>query len=296
MGRLTIAFALVLLFHPAGFAQMEMVLQPDQVADHIRQRWPINRAIPVTDLESAYQFQDQVVNLLKAPWGLPSGYKAALTSKTLQARFGTDRPVLGVVMQQMLLRDRVILDEGFGIRPVLEADLMVLVKDESINTAESMEEILAALDGIHPMIELADLMFVEGVTINPLWLTAINAGGRYAVVGDPLIIGGDTNLITRLPGVQATVMDKQGRVLASGTADRILEHPLNAVRWIRDEVKRRGGHIRAGDVLWLGSLTDPLPVQPGESYQVLYTGLQEYPVSIQVNVRRSSPAQDSIPD
>jgi 2-keto-4-pentenoate hydratase len=290
MNRVWFIVVLLLVLRVSVTAQMEMVLQPDQVADHIRQRWPINRAIPVTDLDEAYQFQDQVMNLLEPDWGPPAGYKAALTSKAMQARFGADQPVLGVVMQQMLLRDRVLLDEGFAIRPVVEADLMAMVKDESINTAETMEEILAALDGIHPMIEVADLMFVEGATINPFWLTAINAGARFAVVGDPLlVIGSDTNLITRLPDVRATVMDKQGQVLASGTADRLMDHPLNAVRWIRDEVKRRGGSLHAGDVLWLGALTDPFPAQPGESYQVLFTGLQEYPVSIQVNLRRAMP-------
>ena len=290
MGRVRTTFVLLLLLGGSAVAQMDMVLQPDQVADHIRQRWPINRAIPVNNLDEAYQFQDKVVKLLAPDWGPPAGYKAALTSKTLQARFGTDQPVLGVVMQQMLLRDRVLLDDGFAIRPVVEADLMVMVKDESINTAETMEDLLAALDGIHPMIEVADLMFVEGATINPFWLTAINAGARFAVVGDPLrVVGSDTNLITRLPDVRATVMDKQGQVLASGTGDRLMEHPLNAVRWIRDEVKRRGGSLHAGDVLWLGALTDPFPAQPGESYQVLFTGLQEYPVSIQVNMRRASP-------
>jgi len=291
MFRVFAAIAVLILSRFTGNAQMEMVLQPDQVADHIMQRWPINRAIPVTSLDEAYQFQDQVVTRLTPHWGLPSGYKAALTSTSLQARFGVDRPVLGVVLKNMLLRDRVILDDGFGARPVVEADLMVMVKDESINTAESMEEFLAALDGIHPMIEVADLMFVEGTKIPALWLTAINAGGRYAVVGDPLVIGNDTNLIDRLPNVSATVMDKQGQVLAKGTADRIMDHPLNAVRWIRDEVKRRGSRLHAGDVLWLGSLTDPLAVSPGESYQVLFTGLQEYPVSIQVNVRKSPPSQ-----
>lgn len=290
MFRVFAAIAVLFLCLFNGNAQMEMVLQPDQVADHIRQRWPINRTIPVTNLDEAYRFQDQVVRLLTPHWGPPSGYKAALTSKALQARFGVDRPVLGVVMKHMLLRDRVILEDGFGIRPVVEADLMVMVKDNSINTAETMEELLAALDGIHPMIEVADLMFVEGSAIQPLWLTAINAGGRYAVVGDPLVVGHETNLINRLSDISATVMDKQGQVLASGKADRIMDHPLNAVRWIRDEVKRRGGRIQAGDVLWLGSLTDPLAVTPGESYQVLYTGLQDYPVSIQVNVRRNPPS------
>ncbi|HMO03067.1 MAG TPA: hypothetical protein PKC67_07535 [Kiritimatiellia bacterium] len=278
--------ALVMGLAATASAQMEFSLQPAEVADHMLLRWPITRAIPVQDLASAYQFQDAVVAGLTNAWGPRAGYKAALTSETLQQRFRADRPVLGVVMQSMLLRDRTFLDDGFATRPVLEADLMVLVRDPSINDADTPEQLLAALEGIHPMIEVADLFFVEGAEVKPLWLTAINAGARYAVVGDPLIVdGSDPDLLNRLPMVRASIMDKQGQVIASGEAASIMGNPIESVRWIRDEVKSRGGQLKAGDVLWLGSMTSPISVMPGESYQVLFTGLREYPVSIQVNFR-----------
>lgn len=282
------AVALILVTTRPASAQEDMVLSPDQVAEHILLRWPILRAIPVTDLPQAYDFQDKVVARLAASWGDRGGYKAALTSERLQQRFGASRPVLGVVFKNMLLRDRAFLDDGFAVRPVVEADLMVMVKDASINTAETDEELLAALEGIHPMIEIGDLMFAEGTTVKGDWLTAINAGARAAVVGDPLLVAGEVELLERLTRVQASVMDKQGNVVASGSAERIMGHPIRAVRWIRDEVVRRGGQLAAGEVLWLGSLTDPVPLQAGESYQVLYTGLKENPVSIQVNIRRSA--------
>jgi 2-keto-4-pentenoate hydratase len=260
-------------------------LTSEKVAEHISKGWKINRPLQVTNLTQAYEFQDNVVALLSVRQGNPCGYKAALTSAALQKRFNYDRPVLGIVMQNMLLRDRVLLDQNFSPRPVLEADLMVMIKDESINTAETYDQVIAAIEGIHPVIELADLRFAEGTAINPLWLTAINAGANVAVVGDPLLVTGNaTSLVERLPRVQASVMDKQGQVIATGTAERLLGHPLKVVLWVRDEVKSRGGYLKKGDVLWLGSLTDPLPVIPGESYQVLFTGLMEYPV----NVRKQS--------
>jgi 2-keto-4-pentenoate hydratase len=275
----------------AAPGQLEFTLQPAEVAEHQLLRWPINRAIPVQDLDAAYRYQDAVVAALTNAWGARAGYKAALTSEAMRQRFRADRPVLGVVMQSMLLRDRAFLDDGFAARPVIEADLMALVRDESINDAVTPEELLAALEGIHPLIEVADLLFVEGASVDPLWLTAVNAGARYAVVGDPLVLDGtDTNVLDRLPGVRASIMDKQGQVIASGEASAIMGHPIESVRWIRDEVKARGGTLAAGDVLWLGSMTVPVPVVAGESYQVLYTGLREYPVSIQVNIRRSSNA------
>jgi len=280
-----IIFALTLT---GAHAAAEMALRPEQVVQHMLDRWPVNRPLPVIDLDRAYRYQEQVVDLLIPHFGEPVGYKAALTSEAMQKRFRYDRPVLGVILRDMLLRDRVILDEDFAIRPVIEADLMVMIKDDRINEAQTHAEVIAALDGIHPLIEIPDLVFMEGTELQPLWLTAINAGARAAVVGDPVIIPSRNDWEERLLHIKATVMDKQGQVLAGGSSDRLLGHPLDVVLWIRDEVASRGGRLKKGDALWLGSLTDPIPVQPGESYQVLFTGLNEYPVSIQVNIRKTS--------
>jgi len=260
---------------------------PEKMAQHIMDNWPVDRPVPVTNLKDAYRYQDQVVTFLTAKYGERAGYKAALTSESMQKRFKYDRPVLGVVLKDMLLRDRVILDDTFAMRPMIEADLMAMIKDETINEAESDEEILASIEGFHPLIELPDLVFVEGTDIQPLWLTAINAGARNAVVGDPVPMTDIPVWLERMTNIQATVMNKQGQVVGSGKSDRLMGNPLNVVRWIRDEVKSRGGTLNQGDVLWLGSLTDPMAVMAGESYQVLYTGLNEYPVSIQVNIRKS---------
>jgi len=261
---------------------------PDKMAQHMMDNWPVDRPVPVTNLEDAYRYQDRVVELLTSTYGVKAGYKAALTSTSMQKRFKYDRPVLGVVLQDMLLRDRVILDDTFAVRPMIEADLMVMIKDESINEAETDEELLAAIEGFHPLIELPDLVFAQGTDIQPLWLTAINAGAKFAVAGDPSLVTDDPVWLGRMTNIQATVMDKQGQVIASGKSDRLLGNPLNVIRWIRDEVASRGGALKKGEVLWLGSLTDPMPVVAGESYQVLYTGLNEYPVSIQVNIRKTT--------
>jgi 2-keto-4-pentenoate hydratase len=261
-------------------------LTPAQLAQHLADRWPVNRPLPVTTLDEAYAFQDAVVAILAQHEGEPVGYKAALTSAALQQRFHYDRPVLGVLLRNMLLRDRVMLDEGFAASPVLEADLMAVVGDEALNDATTIEDVWAALESLHPIVEIADLVFMEGTAVEPLWLTAINAGARCGVVGDPLLARDAPDAPSRLRDVQATVMDRQGQVLASGKADRLLGHPLEVVLWIRDEVKARGRSLKRGDVLWLGSLTDLVPAQAGESYQVLFTGLREYPVSLQVNIRK----------
>lgn len=265
----------------------EDAFRPDRLAEHLLSATPVDRPIPVTDLDEAYDYQAKLIELLVPRYGERVGYKAALTSEALQQKFHYNRPVLGTVLRDMMLRDRAFLDEGYAARPMIEADLMVMVKDTAINEAVSDEELLSGLEGIHPLIELPDMVFVPGTDIQPLWLTAINAGACKAVVGNPIILNGDESSMRKLGDIHASIMDKQGQVLASGSSTNLLGHPINVVRWIRDEVASRGGALRKGDVLWLGSLTGLLPAVAGESYQVLYTGLGENPLSIQVNIRKT---------
>ncbi|HMP88573.1 MAG TPA: hypothetical protein PJ991_00145 [Kiritimatiellia bacterium] len=273
---------------PAFSLADPLALRPEQTVQHMLDRWPINRPLPVLSMEQAYRYQENIVELLEPHFGPRVGYKAALTSEAMQKRFRHDQPVLGIVLKEMLLRDRVMLGREFATRPMIEADLMVMVKNESINDAQTHEEVIKALESVHPIIELPDLVFMEGTELQPLWLTAVNAGARAAVIGDPHLINGDPAWIHRIANIRASVMDKQGQVLSAGSSDRLLGHPLDVVLWIANEVKQRGELLKQGEVLWLGSMTDPLPIEFGESYQVLFTGMADYPVSLQVNFRRDA--------
>lgn len=71
------------------------------------------------------------------------GYKAGLTSLAAQEKFGVDRPLLGVLLQQMLLPNGAVLPANFGARPMTEGDLMVRVGSDKINQAINQAKTIA---------------------------------------------------------------------------------------------------------------------------------------------------------
>jgi 2-keto-4-pentenoate hydratase len=103
------------------------------------------------------QVQVMVVRRLREDLGPVVGYKAALTSPAAQQRFNLNHPLYGFLLDKMLLDSGDSLPADFAVTPMAEGDLMVRVKDASINQASTDAELLAALDAVIPFIELPDL-------------------------------------------------------------------------------------------------------------------------------------------
>jgi 2-keto-4-pentenoate hydratase len=206
------------------------------------------------------------------------GYKAGLTSRALQERFGVSSPVRGVLLEKMLLTDGAAVSFEFGARPMFEAGLLVVVKDAAIHKAQTHLEVLRSLSMVVPFIELPDLMVAEGEKLSAPLLVSLNAGARFGVLGKGIPVQPTPAFDEALASMRVIVTDRAGKELASGTGTAILDHPLNAVLWLVQDLEKSRIKLKAGDVLSLGSLTPPLPTRPGLVVSVRYEGLPGNPI------------------
>jgi len=209
------------------------------------------------------------------------GYKAALTNPEVQTAVRVLSPVRGMLLDRMLVRNTgnspVVMPARYGSRPLVEADLIVEVKDGRIHDARTDIELLQALARVYPFIELADLVVAEGEPLNGPTVVMINAGARAGVLGTPLDVQATQAFADLLLAMQVVVTNGSGQVIARGEGRAILGHPLNAVRWLAEDLARSGVRLKAGDLLSLGSFTAPVPPQAGETVRVRYEGLPGNP-------------------
>ena len=129
-------------------------------------------------MEDALCMREMLVKELGRSQGKVVGYKAGLTNKAVQERFGYPQPVRGTLFEKTLLQDGAEVPAKFGSRPVFEADMVVEVKDEGINQAATPLDVLKHLSKIYPFIELPDLVVAPGEPLNGAVITAINVGTR----------------------------------------------------------------------------------------------------------------------
>lgn len=210
------------------------------------------------------------------------GYKAGLTSRAVQERFGVASPVRGVLFEKMLLKDGADVPADFGARPVYEADLLVVVKDAGIHQAKTHLDALRSISLVVPFIELPDLLVAEGEKLSASLILSLNVGARLGVVGKGIPVKATPEFAAALAAMRVVVADQKGAEIARGTGAAILDHPLNAVLWLAQELARSGIKLKPGDLLSLGSFTAPMHPRPGLAVTVRYEGLPGNP---EVSVR-----------
>jgi len=86
-----------------------------------------------------------------------------------------------------------------------------------------------------------------------------------------------TRFAAALAAMRVVMTDRGGKELASGKGTAILDHPLNAVLWLVQDLEKSRVKLKPGDLLSLGSFTPPLPPRPGLTVTVRYEGLPGNP-------------------
>ena len=205
------------------------------------------------------------------------GYKAGLTNRAVQEQFGVASPVRGVLLEKMLLADGADVPADFGSRPVFEPDLLVVVKDAAIHQAKTHLDVLRSLSLVVPFIELPDLVVAEGEKLSAPLIVSLNVGARLGVVGKGIPAQSTPEFAAALAAMRVVVTDQGGKELASGKGAAILDHPLNAVLWLVQDLEKSRIRLKAGDMLSLGSFTAPLRPRAGLAVSVRYEGLPGNP-------------------
>jgi 2-keto-4-pentenoate hydratase len=223
-------------------------------------------------MEDAACGRDKLVAALKQQYGRHIGYKAALTNPAVQKALNYPNPIRGVLFEKMRA-DGTELPARFGARPLFEADLVMEVKDTSINQATTHLEALRGISRIYPFIELPDLMVEDPAKLTALSLLFLNAGARHGVLGKPLDVTATPELVESLGNMTVRLSDQEGKVLETGKGSAILGQPLNAVLWLIKELNGSGIALQTGDLLSLGSFSRPQPPKAGMGITVTYEGL-----------------------
>lgn len=218
----------------------------------------------------------KLLKLMEARFGAPVGYKASLTNPAVQKRFNHDAPVWGVLYAPMLLKSGAVVDAAFGARPLYEADLLVRVASAAVNQARTADEVLAAIDRVIPFIELPDLVVQAPGKLNGAAISAINVGARLGVVGTPIEVVRSAEFSNALRNME-TIVKADGSEVDRGKGSDVLEHPLNAVVWLVQDLARSERALKPGDLVSLGSFSKLLPPKPGLAVEVQYQGLPGNP-------------------
>ncbi|MGL5510071.1 MAG: 2-keto-4-pentenoate hydratase [Microcoleaceae cyanobacterium] len=242
-------------------------------------------------MTEAQAIQDKFVIEISDFVGRPVGYKVALSNRAIQQAFGVKEPIRGRLFDQMFLKTGSTITTNFGVRPLVEGDLIVRIASDNINQAETLKDVLKNIDAVYPFLELPDILYSENLRPNAVHLVATNAGVRYGVLGEPILINDSSEWASRLQQIRVELVDAEGRAISAGNSQMLLGNPLSVVLWLKDSLQSEGKRLKRGDLVALGSITSPLPVEANTTIRARYLGLTTEPIEISIGFKESRSPQ-----
>jgi 2-keto-4-pentenoate hydratase len=212
----------------------------------------------------AYQIADAYIEALMVTEGSVGGYKVG----TFEAGTydngpvdGWSGPITAIMFSSGLHQSGHHVSVNCCNFSFVEADFAAEVGSDAINEADTDLEILAALKGFRPFIEMPDILTTAsgGSKFSGI---ATNYNSRNGILGDLVLVPATQAGLDRLNSFHYKMTNEHGDVLGDGEIKDEYE-PIYRVRALRDRLLGRGRRLKEGDILSLGDMGTIRPLKAG---------------------------------
>ena len=228
----------------------------------------IGRPAPSLAISTAQRPRDRAegyaIQAAMQRYGNPFGWKIAATSEAGQKHINVAGPLAGRIFSERVIPDGGTASMAGNEMRVGEPEFAFRIgRDLPPRPAPySVGDVLAAVDTLHPAIELPDSRFADFVKAGEAQLIAdqsLRASVRPWPARDCRLARG-----------------RSGRAPAGGHAARpafcrlrrhVLGDPRVALTWLANELRTLGVTLKAGEVVTTGTCHPPLPIQSGDRFE-----------------------------
>jgi 2-keto-4-pentenoate hydratase len=189
------------------------------------------------------------------------GWKIAATSEAGQKHINVDGPMAGRILAETVIADggtasmagneMRVAEPEFAFR--MRADLPARI------TPYTMQQVLDAVDTLHPAIEIPDSRFADFVNAGAAQIIADNACAHLFVLGSPT--GADWRSLDLVE--ERPIVSLRGQQFV-GHGKNVLGDPRIALTWLANELRQLGVELKARQVVTTGTCHAPLPIQSGD--------------------------------
>jgi 2-keto-4-pentenoate hydratase len=192
------------------------------------------------------------------------GWKIAATSEAGQKHINVDGPMAGRILAETVIPDGGTASMAGNEMRVAEPEFAFRMARDLPPRSQpyTTQEVLDAVDTLHPAIEIPDSRFADFVTAGPAQIIADNACAHLFVLGSPattdwrsLDLVEEKPLIT-LRGMRFT-----------GHGKNVLGDPRLALAWLANELRELGLTLKAGQIVTTGTCHPPLAIQADDTFE-----------------------------
>ena len=217
-------------------------------------------------VEDAYEVQAINRDKWIAQGRLVTGYKVAFTTLESQKIFGTNEPAYGTLFEDMRFPTDGTIPAGRLAHPKLEGEIVLELGADLPAEALPPEEVAAAVGAFYVALEIPDGSFAT--KFDAVDMAADNAGAAGYVLGDRQAMTPETDL-----AALSMEMQHNGKVVSSGEASTCMGSPMNVLIWLQAALAGRNEALKAGHIVYCGSLVPIIQVQPGDTFLATVEGV-----------------------
>jgi 2-keto-4-pentenoate hydratase len=212
---------------------------------------PLGAAAPA-DEAAGYALQRRVAERLGAV--PPAGFKIGATTRQMQDYLGLRGPAAGFVPASGLRPDGAELRFADFLNPGVECEVGLRLGRDLPPRPCTREEAAAAVAEVFPAIEMVERRYGDLQALGTPTLIADQVFHAGGVTGAPVADWRGLDL-----GAARGELRVDGEVKGSGHGRDLLGHPLEALAWLAGSGAAAAfGGLRAGQAVWLGSVTPPI--------------------------------------
>src|SRR3954451_4623641 len=189
------------------------------------------------------------------------GWKIAATSEAGQKHINVAGPMAGRILAETVIADGGTAAMAGNAMRVAEPEFAFRMRVDlpARSVPYSVQQVLDAVDTLHPAIEIPDSRFADFAAAGEAQLIADNACAHLFVLGPATTADWRSmNLIEERP-----VITLRGEKF-SGHGKNVLGDPRVALTWLANELRQLGINLKAGRVVTTGTCHPPLPIRAGD--------------------------------
>jgi 2-keto-4-pentenoate hydratase len=198
------------------------------------------------------------------------GWKIAATSEAGQKHINVEGPMAGRILAETVIPDGGTASMAGNEMRVAEPEFAFRMRVDlpAQPTPYTVQQVLDAVDTLHPAIEIPDSRFADFAGAGEAQLIADNACAHLFVLGPAATADWRSmDLVEERP-----VMTMRGEKFV-GHGKNVLGDPRIALTWLANELRQLGVTLKAGRIVTTGTCHPPLPIQSGDFFAVDFGAL-----------------------
>jgi 2-keto-4-pentenoate hydratase len=199
--------------------------------------------------------------LLAKRGGKSIGYKVACTSALAREQLRVPHPLFGQLLSFSTFASPAKLRaDDFNTRTIEPEFGFQMAADAPASLRPYTAESVAPLVGdAFPSIEIVNHRFYDWSLVGAHTIAADNAIHGAWVYGKPFANWRALDL-----AAHEAVLTVNGHEVRRGNGAAVLDHPLNVIAWLANELPKYGKQLKRGDFITTGVVCDVYPAQEGD--------------------------------